>query len=550
MKVKRQHVVPTKMNNFFAKAQNTILSAAFILFVSSGANAVLSLLKNRLLAGKFGVSDDLAIFYTADRIPNLVYSVLVVGALSTIFIPLFTEELKKDREKAYSVASTLINTLFLFFVALCAIAWVFAPQLIMALGVGTFTSEQIALGAQIMRLMLVSQLLLVAGSLASSVLQSYRMFIIPALAPLAYNVGMILGIMFLSDRFGIMGPTYGTLIGSVLHFVIQIPFITKTGFVPSLKLDLKNKVFKEVAALAPPRILSVLITNGLATVNNSLAILISASSVVYLKFGIQLQSFPVTLFGASIAAASLPTLSIEAAEKDLTKFKKTFLTSFHQMMFLVLPASAALLVLRVPIVRIVYGVSNFPWDATLETAMVLGIFTLSIFPQSANYLISRAFYALKDTITPVKVSMFTIVINVSLSLFFINYMHWGVWSVALSYVITSFLDMILLLRGLSKKTGGFMFRTVAIPFFKITLAAFLMAVTLYVPIKLLDRVIFDTGRTLNLLVLTGIAVVCGTGTYFMFTSMLKIPEIELFYKVLRKLNLRKAELPQSNVDTM
>lgn len=538
------------MNNFFVKAQNTILSAAFILFVSSGLNAVLSLFKNRLLAGKFGVSDELAIFYTADRIPNLVYSILVVGALSTIFIPLFTEELKKNKERAFATASTLINSLFLFFAALCAISWVFAPQIINLLGVGKFTQTQITLGAQIMRLMLLSQLLLVAGSLASSVLQSYRMFIIPAIAPLAYNVGMILGIIFLSERFGIMGPTYGTLIGAALHFAIQIPFVTKTGFSPSFKLDLENKIYKEIVKLAPPRILSVLITNGLATVNNSMAILISASSVVYLKFGMQLQSFPVTLFGASIAAASLPTLSIEAAEKDLTQFKKTFLTSFHQMMFLVLPASAALLVLRVPIVRIVYGVSNFPWEATLSTALVLGIFTFSIFPQSANYLISRAFYALKDTVTPVKISLVTVFINVVLSLFFINYLHWGVWSVALSYVVTSFMDMILLLIFLSRKTGGFLFSTVALPFCKILLATILMAITLYVPIKLLDRVIFDTARSLNLLVLTGIATVCGTGTYFIFTSLLHIPEIELFYKLLRKLNLRKASMPQTTADPM
>jgi putative peptidoglycan lipid II flippase len=535
------------MPNLLVKAQNTILSAAFILFVSSGLNAILGLVKNRMLAGRFGVSEDLALFYTADRIPNLIYSVLVVGALSTIFIPIFMDKYKQNHQEAFETASTLINFILVFFAILCIVTWIFAPLIITALGLGKFSHEHIVLGVQIMRVMLLSQFLLVMGSLVSSVLQSYRLFIVPAIAPLAYNLGMIMGIALFSDKMGILGPTYGTLLGALLHCLIQLPLIKSTGFTWFLMMDTKSSVFKEMMRLAPPRVLSVILSNALATINNSFAILISAASVVYLKFGMQLQSFPVILFGASIASASLPTLSAEYDDKDMSKFCQTFLTSFHQMMFLVLPASAVFLVLRVPIVRLVYGVSNFPWEATLSTATVLGVFTLSIFPQSAIYLTTRAFYAIRDTTTPVRISLLTIVLNVMLSVFFIKVLHWEVWSVALSYVVTSLLDMILMMYFLGRTVGGFTVQSVIIPFAKTALAALLMALTLYIPIKLLDQVIIDTTRTLNLLALTGIATLSGAITYLLFTMMLSVPEIDLFYKLIRKVRLSVTGIGQTEV---
>jgi putative peptidoglycan lipid II flippase len=540
MKVKRQDNM-----KFSMKSQNTILSAAAVIFVSSGLSAILGIFKNRLLASYFGVSDQLAIFYTADRIPNLVFSVLIVGAISTIFIPVFMSELKKSRDKAFGTASTVICATFLFFLVAGSGVYIFSQDIIRLLGVGKFTQGQVVLGSNIMRLMLISQFVLVGGSLVSSLLQAYKYFLVPAIAPILYNAGMIIGIVFLSKTYGIYGPAYGTIIGAVLHLLIQIPAIKHTGFTPFLKLDWHDKGFAQLLELAPPRVLSVLITSALATINNSFALLISEASVVYLKFGTQLMSFPVTLFGASIAAACLPTLSAEDGSDGYVQFKKTFLTSLHQMNFLVLPASAILLILRIPVVRIVFGVSNFPWSATVSTGLILGIFTFSIFPQSAVYLISRAFYAVKDTLTPVKVSVVTAVINIALSLIFIGVFHWGVWAVALSFVITSFLDMVFMLRLLGKKIGGFDFWELMKPFLKMSLASTAMAITLYVPIKLLDQVIFDTTRTINLLILTGIAGLCGGITYLVFTKALKIQEVQLFYQLLRKLKLTKAEVSPS-----
>ena len=528
-----------KYSKLINKTQKTILSAAFILAFASGVNAVLGFVKGRLLATYFGDSKELAIFYTADRIPDLIYSVLVVGALSTVFIPVFTTQYKKNKEKAWNTASSMFNITLLFFAIASGIIFVFAPTVMNILSVGKFELEEIRLGTKLMRIMLGAQLILVASSFITSVLQSFKYFLFPALAPIAYNLGLISGIIFLSKDFGVFGPAIGVSIGSILHLLIQIPLMRNVKFKYSLSLSFKKNGTREIFKLMPPRIGSVLINNLITTINNSLAILISASAVVHLKFANQLQFFPVHLFGFSIAHASLPTLSEEADNPDLGKFKRTFLTSFHQMMFLVIPASVILFVLRVPVVRIVFGAAEFPWEATIKTSYALAFFSLSIFAQGGIYLVTRAFYALKDTYTPVRVSMFTLVINVLLSIYFINYLKLDVWSIALSFSITSTITFLTLFILFYKKVEGIELNEIIKPFIKISYAALFMGFALYLPLKVLDEYVFDTTRTINLILLTGIATVAGSITYLLITKLFKVEEIELLYRLLRKLKIQR-----------
>lgn len=535
-------------NAFLFKTQNTILSAAVILGIASGMSAVLGLVKTRLLASYFGVSKELAIFYTADKVPNLIYSILIVGAVSTVFIPIFTSLLKKDKDEAFKVASSIINSTFIFFIFIGVTMFIFSPGIIRLLSVGTFSESEVALGSNLMKIMLISQVFLVAGSLSTSILQSFKYFIIPALAPVFYNIGMILGTVFLSDKIGIYGPAAGVAMGSILHFSIQAPLLRRSGFKFHPRLDFSDKNFKKTFSLVPPRIMSVLIVNLVQTINNSLAILISAPSVIYLKFADQLQTLPVSLFGISMGAASLPTLSSQSAPDEQEKFKETFLTSLHQTIYLVMPLSAILLVLRVPAIRLVYGVSNFPWEATIRTSQTLAFFSISIFAQSANYLITRAFYALKDTKTPVIINFFTALTNICVSLFFVSYLKLGVWAISLSYATTSFIDFYLLITFLDKKVGGFDKEKLIVPFTKIAFATGLMGIMLYVPMKLLDKFVFDTTRTINLAALTAVAGLAGMATYILITHILKVKEIQLFYKLLRKLKISKSDIKAEAVD--
>lgn len=530
--------------SFITKTQNGILSAAMVIASASAINAVLGFLKGRLLASHFGVSADLAIFYTADRIPFLVYSILVVGAVSTVFIPVFTDILKKDKDKAFESASSIITATLTLFFAFSLLVFIFSNQIITLLTIGKFTPEEVKKGASLMRIMMSAQMLLVLGSLITSILQSFKYFLIPALAPVLYNIGMIGGIVLLSDRYGIYGPTYGVVIGAILSLLIQLPLLQRTNFKFTFALNFKDKSFKEMLKLVPPRIIAVAMTSIVGTINNSLAILISASSVVFLKFATQLQTFPIVFVGLSMASAVLPSLSKETDPEDREKFKQTLLTTLHQTMFLVLPISVILLILRIPVVRIVYGVSNFPWEATVKTAYALAFFSLSIFADSANYVLSRAFYALKDTKTPVLINLITIFINVLLSITFVVVLKLGVWSIAFAYTITSILDLIMYLVSLNKKVGGFDMEKLIKPFTKVALSSVLMGISLYLPLKLLDKYIFDTQYTLQLLFLTGVASAIGMAVYLIFTKLLNVEEIDLFYKLLGKLKIIKTPLPE------
>lgn len=543
--MENENIVAEKSNPWsLFRTQNTIISAAVVLGIASGLNACLGLLKGRLLTYYFGVSDELGIFYTADRIPSLIYSVLAVGALSTVFIPVFSGVLKQGKEKAWKTASSIINISMVVSLIIISFFFISSNQVLKLLSIGTFSIEQIRLGSNLMRIMLFSQLLLIIGSFITGILQTHRYFLVPALAPILYSLGMISGLVFFSSKYGIYAPAIGVVIGAVLHVLIQIFLVKKIGFKYSLSIDLHDKDMWELFKLMPPRILSVFLVNLVYTINNSLAILVSLSSVTILKNATQLQYFPVNLFGISIASAALPSLSNESGEEDLSKFKKTFLTSFHQMFFMVIPASVILLVLRIPVVRLVYGVSNYPWEATVRTSYALAFFSLSIFSQAAVYLITRAFYALKDTLTPIKISFFTIVINLVTSVVFIKILGLGIWSIALAYSLTSLIDLFMLFYLLSKKVGGFPIRNVFVPFIKISYSALFMGVFLYVPLKLLDKYVFDTTRTVNLLILTFIVCVAGSTSYLLFTKLLKVEEIELFYRVLKKLNF-KVNIPSS-----
>jgi len=216
------------------------------------------------------------------------------------------------------------------------------------------------------------------------------------------------------------------------------------------------------------------------------------------------------------------------------------------MLFLVIPCSVILMVLRIPLIRLAYGTSKFPWEATVKTSYTLAFYSVSIFAQGTIYLLNRAYYALKDTRTPVKVSLVTVILNVGLSVLFTRKLNLGVWSIALSYSITSIIDMLALLYLLAKKLGGFDLKGTVVPFIKMSWAATIMGISIYAPLKLLDRFVFDSTRTPQLLLITMVTSLVGMGTYLLFNKIFKVKEMELFGELIQKINLKKI-IKKSNV---
>lgn len=528
--------------------QTTILSGATILMFTVLASKLLGLVRDRLLAYSFN-PETTAIFLASFRLPDLIFQMLIFGALSVAFIPVFTDHVHRKGEKeAFEFASETFNVFFGAFAFICVVVAIFAVPL-MSVVVPGFTDSQKEMTAQLTQIILLGQMLLCIGAFFAGVAQSYQRFIIPSLAGVLYNVGVILGIIFFTPFFGIYGPAFGVVIGAMLHVLIQMPLVGSLGFRHRWSLRVKNQGVWEVTRLMSTRSIGLAVEQINETVRLSLATLVSTASVTYLTFAEHLQTVPIGLFGATMAQAALPILSREQAMGEKESFKLTLLTTFHQILFLTLPVAAVLIVLRIPVVRLVFGASQFDWEATVLTGRTLAFLAVGLVGQSVSLLLVRAFYALKDTRTPVIASVVTVLMNITLSTFFITSMHLEVWSLGVASAVSANLSVIVLLYYLNKRLGGFGKGALITPALKMLLAAFIAAMALYIPVKAFDQLVFDTTKTINLLALTSLAGIFGIGVYLLLVWLLQVKELYTFSNLLRKVyhfqsQIRSKELVQ------
>lgn len=527
--------------------QTNILSAAFVIMGTIVLSQVLGLIRQRLLVSIFGASDTLGVYLAANRFPDLLFQFIIAGALSSAFIPAFSDYLaKKKEEEAYRMASTLLMLGCFTFLFFAIILFAFAPFFLQAINLGSgFSNQQMKLMADLMRVIIFSQILFIVGTFFSALLQSYNHFFVPGIAAATYNLGIIFGIVLFSKSFGIFAPAYGSILGAFYFILFQLPMIKKIGFrfLPSLKIE--GGVL-EVIRLMWPRTLSILVFQAGTIATVALVSFLSSSgrNYVILDYAQTLAFAPVGLFGQAIAQAAFPVLARE--REKLQEFKATFLTSFTQMLYLILPISALLLVLRIPIVRLVFGAGQFDWAATVLTGRTLAFFSLSIFAQALIYLVSRGFYALHDTKTPLIVGTITTILMIILGTLFVLVYKFGIESIAVSYSITSILNFVLLFFLLNRKVGGFGRSAVIVPLIKIFLATLFTAVALYIPIKLLDQLVFDTTRTINLLLLTGISSTIGLAFYLFLTWLFNVKEAIAFILLFKKVGNWREVLHKSD----
>lgn len=526
----------------FSKKQQSIGSAAFVLVSMVFTSRVLGLARDRLLNARFA-PDELGVYFAAFRLPNLIFELLVMGALTSAFIPVFTKYVTERNEKeGFGVASTLINlsVVALFIVSIPLL--LFTPQLSRFLAPG-FSPEQIERMASFTRITICFQVLpLLVGNFLTGILQSYNLFLVPALAPVIYNLGIIIGIIFLTPVFGLYAPIYGVGIGAALFMSIQLPLIVLVGYRHRMTFNWRHKGVREVLRLIGPRTFGLAVSQIDSTVDLMLASLLGARMVTVFTFAQQLQQLPVGLFGVSIAQAALPTLSVASAKEDQGEFKKSVVSAIHQILFFVLPASALFIVLRIPVVRLVFGASRFDWEATVLTGMTLSMFSISIFAQSIVTVLARGFYALYDTKTPVAVGVVSITTNIIASLLFIKVLGLPVWSLGLSTSIASILNAAVMFVLLNKKIGGFAKQELFMPAIKMFVAAAVAGVAIFLPLKLFDQLVFDTTRTFGLLLLTGVTGGAGLITYLLLAWVFDVNEVKSFIELIRRVRRPKAVL--------
>lgn len=530
--------------NLISKENSSILSAAAVIMFATLISALLGFIRTRLLIGYFFADKSvLDIFWAAFRIPDTIFQVLIVGALSSAFIPVFSRYLEHEkREEASLIASSMINSVVGVMLVFTLIILIWAEPLC-RLVAGGFNAEQIIQMARLTRIMAGAQVLFGFSSFITGIIQSHKRFLVPAFAPSLYNIGIILGTVLFSHKLGIMGPALGVVIGALLHLLAQLPLAYKLGFTykPIIR---SHPAIREMTRLMLPRMITLSLAQVEQTTLIAFSSWLSNGTVTIITIAQQLTNLPIRLIGVTIGQASLPFFAKETAKNNLLGLAKMVNDSILQMLYLALPASAIILVLRIPLVRLAYGAGSFPWAETVTTGKLVAMFALAIAAGSLSHIIIRVFYALHDTRTPFIINLISTTLNVGLSYYLLFVVKTGIVGMAFAITLADILETTILTIILYK-VAQFSLSEIVGPFAKMLFAAVVTTISLWIPLRVLDQLIFDTTHTVPLIFLTLVTMVIGIGVYILISYLLNIRELEVFIALARKIGDWKKALSSS-----
>ncbi len=471
--------------------------ASLILAGSYLLSACLGLLRDHLLAGKFGAGNELDVYYSAFTIPDFISLILVFGAISAAIIPIFSSYLVKSKEEAWSYVSNLLNIFLIFLIITCLVLIIFAPFLINLIAPG-FSESKKEMTVMLMRIMFLSPIILGTSSIISGILQVFQRFLVTALAPIMYNLGIIIGILFFVPRFGLPGLAWGVVLGGLLHLLIQVPAFLYSGFAYKLHFNLKDPGVVKTLTLMVPRSLGLGAGQLNTIVITSLASTLASGSIAVFNLANNLSSILVNAVAVSLSTAIFPKLSYAHSKEDKKDFEKKFLGAFLQILFLSVPISTVIFLLRAQIVRVVLGTGKFDWIDTRLTAACLGIFALGLFAQGLIFLLSKTFYAMHNTKIPAIISAVTVVFNIIMSVFFIRILSFqntvsiflhgflklnsltniSVVGLSSSFTITAIIEAGLLLFFVNKKLDIFNTGEIVKSFYKILISGIVMIIAI------------------------------------------------------------------------
>lgn len=529
--------------SIFLKENSSILSAAVVIMGASLASALLGLIRTRLLITYFyNDTAILDVFWAAFRLPDMVFQIIIVGALSSAFIPVFSKYIS-NKDESSQLASSMINAIMLVMVLITVFLLIYARPL-SGLIAGGFDDAQLSLMANLTRIMAVAQLFFGFSSFLTGIIQSHQRFLIPALSPILYNLGIIIGIVALGPSIGIYGPAVGVVLGAVLHLLAQFPLAKKLGFHYTPTISPKSSAVSEMLRLMGPRVLTLSLTQIEATIIVTFSSWLNTGTVTLMAIAQQLSAMPVRLIGVPIGQASLPFFAKNSSAKERGDLSNMVNHTILEMLYLALPLSAMVLVLRIPLVRLAYGADSFPWAETVLTGKLVAILALSIAARSLTHVLVRVFYALHNTTVPLVANLLSTVINVSVSYYFLFIAEAGILGMAFAITVASILETIVLtviLYGYAK----FSPKGLLVPLSKIFSSTIITGFALWVPLRVLDRMVFDTTRTIPLIMLTLSVVLIGIGVYITLSYLFKIRELTVFVALVEKIGNWHKALSQS-----
>lgn len=487
-----------------------ISQAVVILTIAGILRIAVALVAQAVIAAKFGTSVSVDAYLISLTIPNILGDYFIGGIILLAFIPVFIEYKKKEGEVgAWQITNTLINggaaILFLGTVFYC----LFAPFLIHILAPG-FSEETKHLAIGLMRF--TSPLLFFFGLVVifGGILQSYKHFITPSLAPLAFNLFIIVGAFLFSIRLGIYGLALGAILGGFSYLIIQVSTLIggKRKFY-NFRFFWNHPGVRKVCELALP-IFGVSLTYNLINVLiRFFASTLGEGSIASLNYAYQIVKFPIAIIAASVGIAIYPAFSQEAAKGDLKELIKIFSLSVRFILFITIPITVGLVLLRVPLVKLLFERGLFGKEATLLTAEALFYYSFGLFAMAGNIIVIRIFYSLQDMVTPLKVGVSGLIVNIFLSLILIKYLNLG--GLVLAFSAYSIFIFILLLIFLKKKFSDINEKSIFITCLKTVSASSIMGFGIYFICKYVNF---------------WLAVIAGPAIFLLVSITLRIKELE------------------------
>lgn len=512
-----------------------VTRAAGVVGIYTFLSRVLGLLRDMLIANFFGSGMSADAFFVAFRIPNLLRRLFAEGSFSVAFIPVFTEYLqKKSREDALLLARVVLTSLILILTVVTILGIVFSPLIvrIIAPGFGGM-GEKYALTVLLTRIMFPYIFLVSALALFTGILNSLKHFAAPAMAPIFLNLSMIAALLLLAPymRTPTVGLAVGVIVGGILQMVLQVPFLLKRGLSFAPRWLPSHPALRKIGILMLPTIFGSAIYQINQLVGTLLASLLREGSVSYLYYADRLVQFPLGVFAIAISTAVLPSLSREAADRDFTGLKGTLSHAIRLTMFITIPAMVGLIVLREPIIRLLFERGAFDSFTTIMTAQALLFYSLGLWAFAGLRVFVSAFYSLQDTITPVKVAVVAMLANIIFSLLLMGPLKHGGLALALS--LTSTMQLLILIFLLRKRIGGIEGRAVVGSMAKSFLSSLIMAICIYwLAFKIFPAK--STGTVASLAF--GVLLVVGAGIliYLISARLLGSKELTSVMEVVRR----------------
>lgn len=497
---------------------NKILSHTIILMFLSLLSKVVGLLRDRILTNNFGIGDVFDSYQSAFKIPDLIFNLLILGTLSSAFIPLFNNLLhKKDIKEAQDLVDDVLVLVFFVMGFLSLIMFFGAPYLVKIVAI-SYEGEKLQNTIDLMKIMAFSPLLFSLSSVFTSILNTYKKFISAALAPIFYNIGIIIGIVFLYPRVGITGLGYGVVLGALLHLLVQIPAFINTKFPFKFTFGFNIENLYKLWNLYWPRILVIDISMVSIFIGTSIAST-QKSAVTVFNLAFNLNTIAIGIIVVAFVTAIFPYLTESYSKNRKKDFRNYVNITIMRILFALIPITFLMLNYRAQLVRIVYGSGKFDWEATNLVYKTFTSFVISLPFQGLIPLFSRVLYARHDTKTPMYIGLFSIILTIISSNILSSF--YGVVGVALAFSFSIFVVCLIYGYIVFQVTKNYYLNQIIEYSFKVFLSSLIMIIPAF-GIKTLYGLFIDVNGLVNV------------SLQVMISS---IPAIMVYYYIVRKWNL-------------